>query len=172
MKRRSNKRTASKRRQPAARKFSMCRNYNKSKCAVNDKCSWRRNTGCIMGHGKSKRKLSKEIKAFAKNGALKKFSSIVEKAIVNLSPEQKNKGLLLIEDIKEDLIKAVQSPKMIQDAKEAIKNVSKKTGSPKVDSIIKKIANASILMLEDIKTDKEKGLRRSTRIRKPNPKYS
>ncbi len=51
-----------------SRKFSVCRNYKKSKCATDNKCSWRKNTGCVVARGKSKSKMNKSFMNMIKGG--------------------------------------------------------------------------------------------------------
>lgn len=55
----------------SGRKFSVCRNYKKSKCATDDKCTWRKNTGCVVARGKSKRKLNKSFMNMINKGGFK-----------------------------------------------------------------------------------------------------
>ena len=45
------------------RQYSICRNYKKSRCGSNDKCSWRKKVGCVMRRHKAKRSLMKEIRS-------------------------------------------------------------------------------------------------------------
>jgi hypothetical protein len=59
------------------RRRSICSKYKKASCGtVDDRCSWRKKTGCVLAQGKSKSKLNKEFHTFFKNMSKEKYAQV------------------------------------------------------------------------------------------------